>query len=512
MNEIKTALISVSDKTSLIAFADSLQKLGIKLISTGGTYKALKESGIKVQEVSDFTGFPELMDGRVKTLHPKVHAGILALRDNEKHLEQAEKNSIEFIDLVVINLYPFKETIEKNSSFSECIENIDIGGPSMIRSAAKNHKFVGVITSPDQYKKILEELKKNKNKLSSETKKELAVTAFELTASYDSLISNYLNTEFGVKFPDKLSFSFDKIASARYGENPHQTASIYSDALKSKGNLTDIEILNGKEMSFNNYFDADSCLSLAKEFSQPAAVILKHTNPCGVAVSDKLEDAFQNALDCDSESAFGGVIALNKRVNLLTAKKITSFFNEIILAPDYDKDALAELKTKKNLRVIKVNNFSSAPQGFDFKRIKGGLLVQDFDKKKVSVNELKVVSQKKPSEEELQELLFAWTVCKHIKSNAIVISRNKATVGLGIGQTSRVKSVKIALEQAQSKLDNAVLASDGYFPFADSIEALPSEIKSVIEPGGSINDKQVIEAADKKGIALVFTGVRHFKH
>ncbi len=512
MTEVKTALISVSNKTGLIAFAHELQKLGIKLISTGGTFKALKQAGIKVQKVSDFTSFPELMDGRVKTLHPKIHAGILALRDNKNHLEQAKKNSIEFIDLVVINLYPFKETIEKNSSFSECIENIDIGGPSMIRSAAKNHKFVGIITSPAQYPAILNELKKNKNNLSDSTKKELARKAFELTASYDSIISNYLNEQFGVKFPETHSLSFNKIAEARYGENPHQSASIYSDAIKSKGNLTDIEILNGKEMSFNNYFDADSCLNLCKEFSQPAAVILKHTNPCGVAVSDKLEDAFQNALDCDPESAFGGVIALNRKVNLETAKKITSFFNEIVLAPDYDKDALIELKSKKNLRVIKVNNFNSVISGFDLKRIKGGLLVQDFDKKKISKNELKIVSKKQPSDEQLDELLFAWTVCKHVKSNAIVISRNKSVVGLGIGQTSRVKSVKIALEQSQSKLDNAVLASDGYFPFADSIEALPSEIQAVVEPGGSIRDNEVIEAADKKGISLVFTGARHFKH
>ena len=512
MNQIKTALISVSDKTGLIAFADSLQRLGIKIYSTGGTYKKLKENGIKATEISKLTGFPEMMNGRVKTLHPKIHAGILALRDNETHLKEAKENSIEFIDLVVVNLYPFKETIEKNSSFSECIENIDIGGPSMIRSAAKNHEFVGVITSPKQYFEIINELKKNKNKLSSNTKQELARKAFELTASYDSLISNYFNERLGEKFPDSLSLSFNKIAEARYGENPHQTASIYSDAIKSSGNLTGIELLNGKEMSFNNYFDADSALSLVKEFSLPCAVILKHTNPCGVAVSDKLETAFQNALDCDSESAFGGVIALNKKVNLATAKKITSFFNEIVLAPDYEQDALQELKTKKNLRIIKVNNFSSVPQGFDFKRIKGGLLVQDFDTKKIKKDELKVVSQKKPSEKELEELLFAETVCRHIKSNAIVVSRNKATVGLGIGQTSRVKSVKIALEQAQNKLDNSVLASDGFFPFADSIQALPAEITAVIEPGGSVRDLEVIEAADKKGISLVFTGVRHFKH
>ncbi len=508
MNEIKTALISVSDKTNLVDFAKNLQKLGIKLISTGGTFKALKKAGIKVQEVSDFTGFPEIMDGRVKTLHPKIHAGILALRNNKKHLEQAKKNKIEFIDLVVVNLYPFKETVQKNSSFLECIENIDIGGPSMIRAAAKNHAFVGVVTEPSQYKEIIKELKENKNKLSDKTKKDLAAKAFELTAFYDSLISNYFNPE---NFPEKLSLGFEKISSLRYGENPHQKAAVYSE-LHNKGTLTDIEILNGKEMSFNNYFDADSALSLAKEFSEPCAVILKHTNPCGVAVASKLEDAFESALDCDRESAFGGVIALNKKVNLATAKKITTFFNEIVLAPDFDSDALTELKTKKNLRVIKVNNFSSKPFGFDLKRIKGGLLVQDFDSKKVSLKDLKIASEKKPSKEELDELLFAWTVCKHVKSNAIVISRNKATVGLGIGQTSRVKSVKIALDQAQGKLENAVLASDGFFPFPDSIEALPSEIKSVIKPGGSIHDSEVIEAANKKGVSLVFTGTRHFKH
>lgn len=512
MNEIKTALISVSDKTGLVEFADALQKLNIKIISTGGTYKKLHENKIKTTEISKFTSFPELMDGRVKTLHPKIHAGILALRDNKKHLSEAEKNKIEFIDLIVINLYPFKETVEKNSSFVECIENIDIGGPSLIRSAAKNHKFVGVITQPEQYEKTIKELKANKNKLSDKTKQELAGKAFELTAFYDSMISNYLNTKFSVEFPEKLSLVFEKISSLRYGENPHQKASVYSDALKSKGTLTDIEILNGKEMSFNNYFDADSALSLAKEFSEPAAVIVKHSNPCGVAIAENLEKAFEKAFDCDRESAFGGVIALNKKVNLVTAKKITSFFSEIVLAPDFEKDALIELKTKKNLRVIKVKNFNSDSSGLDLKRIKGGLLVQEFDEKTVSESELKIVSQKKPVKEQLEELLFAWSVVKHTKSNAIVVSQNKSTIGLGIGQTSRVKSVKIALDQAKDKIDNAVLASDGFFPFSDSIELLPKGITAVIQPGGSIKDKEVIQAADKKGIALVLTGTRHFKH
>ncbi len=510
MNEIKTALISVSDKTGIENFVKELQKLGIKILSTGGTFKALKKAGIKVEEVSDFTGFPEIMNGRVKTLHPKIHGAILALRDNKTHLKEAKENKIEFIDLVVVNLYPFKETIQKNSSLEECIENIDIGGPSMIRSAAKNFKFVGIVTGPSQYKKVMEELKKNK-KLSEKTREELAAKAFALTASYDSLISNYF-AEFSEVFSEKLSLSFEKISSARYGENPHQKAAVYADALKTKGNLTAIEILNGKEMSFNNYFDADSALSLAKEFSEPCAVIVKHANPCGVATAGKLEDAFEKALDCDKESAFGGVIALNKKVNLETAKKITAFFNEIVLAPDIDSNALEELKTKKNLRVIKVNNFSAEQKGFDLKRIKGGLLVQEFDAKQVKEKELKVVSKKKPLEQKLKDLLFAWKVVKFVKSNGIVIARNNATVGLGIGQTSRVKAVKIALGQAKEKLEGSVLASDGFFPFADSIQALPSEIKAVIEPGGSIKDKEVIAAADKKGIALVFTGTRHFRH
>ncbi|MBU2476391.1 bifunctional phosphoribosylaminoimidazolecarboxamide formyltransferase/IMP cyclohydrolase, partial [Candidatus Micrarchaeota archaeon] len=487
MNEVKTALISVSDKTDIINFAKELQKLGIKILSTGGTFKELKKAGIKVQEVSDFTGFPELMDGRVKTLHPKIHAGILGKRKDKKHLKEAKENKIEFIDLVAVNLYPFKETIEKNSSLEECIENIDIGGSSMIRSAAKNHEFVAVVTSLEQYTEVIEELKKNKNKLSNKTKQKLAAKAFSLTAFYDSLIADYLKNKFNPEelFPEKLSLGFEKISSLRYGENPHQKAAVFKDGFSSKGNLTDIEILNGKTMSFNNYFDADSALSLAKEFSEPCAVILKHTNPCGVAVSEKLEDAFQKALDCDKESAFGGVIALNKKVNLETAKKITSFFNEIVLAPDFEEKAMEELKTKKNLRVIKVNDFDAKPKGFDLKRIKGGLLVQEFDKFAVTEKELNFVSQKKPSKEQIAELLFAFKVVKHIKSNAIVVSQNNATIGLGVGQTSRVKSVKLALEQAQGKMSDAVLASDGFFPFSDSIEVLPKEITAVIEPGGS---------------------------
>jgi phosphoribosylaminoimidazolecarboxamide formyltransferase/IMP cyclohydrolase len=514
MSEIKTALISVSDKTRIIEFAKQLQEMKIKILSTGGTFKELKKAGIKVQEVSDFTKFPELMDGRIKTLHPKIHAGILGKRNNKKHLKEAKENFIEFIDLVVVNLYPFRETIEKNSSLETCIENIDIGGPSMIRSAAKNHEFVGVITSPEQYSGIIKELKENKNKLSNKTKQELAAKAFELTAFYDSLISNYLGEKFNPdeNFPSMLSLSFEKISSLRYGENPHQKAAVYFDALKSKGNLTDIEILNGKEMSFNNYFDSDSALSLAKEFSEPCAVIVKHSNPCGVATAEKSEDAFEKAFDCDKESAFGGVIALNKKVNLETAKKITSFFNEIVLAPGFEPKALEELKTKKNLRVIKVNNFTAKAKGFDLKRIKGGLLIQEFDGKKISEKELKLVSQKKPSKEQIKELLFAFTVAKHVKSNAIIVSQNNAVIGLGAGQTSRVKSVKIALEQAKEKMQNAVLASDGFFPFPDSIELLPEKITAVIEPGGSVKDKEVIEAADKKGIALVFTESRHFKH
>ncbi len=510
MNKVKTALISVSDKTGIIDFAKELENLGIKILSTGGTFKALQKAGIKVQEVSDYTKFPEIMNGRVKTLHPKIHGGILALRNNEKHLAQAKENKIEFIDLVVINLYPFKETIQKNSSFSECIENIDIGGPAMVRSAAKNHEFVGIITSPLQYKKVLTELK-SKGELTLELKQELALKAFELTAFYDSMISNYLNKQFNSGFPEKLSLSFKKISSLRYGENSHQKASVYFE-LNNKGTLTDIEILNGKEMSFNNYFDADSALSLAKEFSEPAAVIVKHANPCGAAISSKLEDAFEKALDSDRQSAFGGIIALNKKVNLATAKKITSFFNEVVLAPDFDSNALQELKTKKNLRVIKVNNFNSETKGFDFKRIKGGLLLQEFDDKIISENELNFASIKKPSKEQTEELLFAWTVAKYVKSNAIVISQNKGTIGLGIGQTSRVKAVKQALEQAKEKMVNAVLASDGFFPFPDSIELLPKEITAVIQPGGSIKDKEVISAANKKRIPLVLTGTRHFRH
>ncbi|MFH1391924.1 MAG: bifunctional phosphoribosylaminoimidazolecarboxamide formyltransferase/IMP cyclohydrolase [Candidatus Diapherotrites archaeon] len=510
--KIKSALISVSDKTGLVEFAKELASNGVKIISSGGTFKKLEEAGVKAVTVDSVTGFPEMLDGRVKTLHPKLHGGILAKRTPE-HLKQLKEQNIETIDLVVVNLYPFRETISKeNVSIEEAIENIDIGGPTIIRAAAKNNESVGVIVDPSQYEKVLADLKKNDFSLSEKMKKDLAIEAFEHTAFYDATISNYLNKKLkGKKFPQKLTLGFEKKSSLRYGENPHQEAAVYESSLKEGSGIIDAEQLNGKELSFNNYNDTNAAIELSKEFDQTAVVIVKHANPCGVAIGKELEETFKRALECDSESAFGGIIVLNKECDLATAKQITSFFNEVVVAPGYSRDALEELKSKKNLRILKLENMAKNLQTLNFKHVKGGLLVQDEDR--IGCEKWENKSGIKVGKEVTDDLLFGWKVVKHVKSNAIVLVKNQATIGIGVGQTSRVKAAEQAIKQAGNKTKDCSLASDAFFPFKDSIElAAKAGIKAIVEPGGSVKDDEVIAEAKKQKISLYFTGERHFKH
>ncbi|HZX34586.1 MAG TPA: bifunctional phosphoribosylaminoimidazolecarboxamide formyltransferase/IMP cyclohydrolase [archaeon] len=536
--KVKTALISVSDKTGLAEFAGALAKNGVKIISSGGTFKALSDAGIKCVKVEDFTGFPEMLESRVKTLHPKIHAGILAKR-NKEHLAQLEKNGFETIDLVVVNLYPFKETVSNPKvKLEDAVENIDIGGPTLIRAAAKNSESVAVLVEPSQYENVLKELKENNFSLSEKTLKELCVAAFEHTAFYDSIVSEFLRRKFGTeKFPARLSIGLEKVSTLRYGENPHQNAALYKMPLENSG-IVNAKQLNGKELSFNNFFDADAAVKLAAEFKEPAAVIVKHANPCGAAAASTLSEAFRKALECDPESAFGGIIALNRECDLATAMQITAFFNEVIIAPSFEEKALKELEGKKNLRVLELKNTGEKAGTLELKRVEGGILVQESDsvgeraegvvvaaaeggRKKPAAaavaattqNEWKNVSNAKASKGEVESLEFAWKVAKHVKSNAIVIAKNNATIGLGVGQTSRIKSVELALKQAGKKAEGAVLASDGFFPFRDSIDlAAKAGIKAIVEPGGSVKDNEVVAASKEKKIALYFTGERHFRH
>ena len=512
MSKIKTALISVSNKEGIVQFAKGLQKLGVKIISTGGTYSKLRNSGVKAIPIEEVTGFPEMLEGRVKTLHPKIHAGILAKR-NKKHLSELKKQGIEGIDLIVVNLYPFKETLEKTSSLEKIIEEIDIGGPTLIRAAAKNYENAAVVVDYTNYNYILNEIKKGRGSLNKKVREGLAVKAFQHVAEYDAIISGFFNKRFIEGFPEKLVLSFDKLMDLRYGENPHQKASLYKESLADASSTVNAVQLHGKELSFNNLFDLNAAVELVKEFPEPTAVIIKHGNPCGVASGKTLHQAFTKALECDAESAFGGIIALNRKIDDATAKEITSFFNEVVIAPSFEEKALKLLKEKKNLRIMKLDLNKKEKNEIEFKKIDGGLLVQEKDEKELKERELKFVSEKKPSEKELQDILFAFKVVKHVKSNAIVIAKEKATIGIGVGQTSRVRAVDLALKQAGIKSEGAVLASDGFFPFRDSIDlAAGAGITAVIEPGGSIKDKEVIEEANEKGIALIFSGARGFKH
>jgi len=512
---LKRALISVSDKTGVLEFAKELKNLGYEIISSSGTAKYLKENGIDVIEVSQITGFPEILDGRVKTLHPKIHGGILAIRDNQDHMKQLQENDIKPIDIVAINLYPFENTVKKGADLDEIIENIDIGGPAMVRASAKNYKYVAIITDPKDYSDIINELKEY-GEISINTKKKLSLKAFRHTAFYDSIISQVLNEKFEINedFPESLTIPMRLKSGLRYGENPHQKASLYINPLENGISVADSEILQGKEMSFNNYYDVDSAVLLVKEFEEPACVIVKHNNPCGVAVAENIKQAYTFALETDPKSAFGGIVAFNKEVDEDTAKELTKLFLEVVVAPSFSDSALEVLKTKKNLRVVKVKNFDKKLEGKDIKRISGGYLLQD--RNLGLYTELKVVTDRQPTEKELEDLIFALKVVKHVKSNAVVIAKDKRTVGIGVGQTSRVDSLETAIKKAKEfnlPLEGSVLASEAFFPFRDSIDTAAKEgIKAVIQPGGSIRDQEVIDACNEHGIAMIFTNMRHFKH
>ncbi len=504
MKPIKRALISVSDKTGILDFARELKNFGVEIISTGGTARSLRDAGLEVRDISDVTGFPEMMDGRVKTLHPRVHGGLLALRDNPEHVAAMDQHGIEPIDMVVVNLYPFAETIAREGvTREEAIEQIDIGGPAMIRSAAKNSSDVAVVVSPLQYNILIEELKENQGTLSFATRERLAHEAFQQTAHYDSVVSSYLSGS-------SLALFLTKSADLRYGENPHQQASLYRTS--DRGGVTNAELLSGKEMSFNNYVDADASWQLVCDFETTTCAIIKHTNPAGVGQGDTVAEAYQKALATDPVSAFGGIVAINHPVDAAAAQEITKIFTEVVIAPGYEAAALEILQAKKNLRVLRMNSIEPE-EGLEFKQISGGMLVQTRDTHKLNREDLKVVSTRQPTEEEIRALLFAWTVCKHTKSNAIVYARDGQTVGVGAGQMSRVDSVRIGAMRAQLPVAGSVLASDAFFPFRDGLdEAARHDITAVIQPGGSVRDDEVIAAANEHNLAMVFTGVRHFKH
>src|ERR1051325_11537637 len=506
LRRIRRALISVSDKTGIVDFARELTRFDVEIISTGGTAKALRDAGINVRDISDVTGFPEMMDGRVKTLHPRVHGGLLAMRDNPEHVAAMQQHGIESIDMVVVNLYPFAETIRRAGvTREEAIEQIDIGGPAMIRSAAKNARDVAVVVQPEQYDQVLDEMKDNDGALSIVTRNRLATEAFEHTANYDSTVSAYLAGE-----SSRLSLTLDRIANLRYGENPHQTATLYRTI--KDGGIANAAILSGKEMSFNNYVDADAAWALVNDFDQTACAIIKHTNPAGVALGETVAEAYQKALATDPVSAFGGIVAFNRAVDLAAAQEVTKIFTEVIIAPDYEATALEVLQAKKNLRVIRMSGTNRNDE-LELRQIFGGMLVQTKDRHELRKEDLTVVTKRPPTDEEVRALLFAWTVCKHTKSNAIVYARAGQTVGVGAGQMSRVDSVKIGAMRAQLPVAGSVLASDAFFPFRDGLdEAAKHDITAIIQPGGSVRDEEVIAAADEHNLAMVFTGVRHFRH
>lgn len=515
MNKVRRALLSVYDKTGIVPFAKTLHDLGIEIISTGGTAQLLKKEGIPVKEVSEVTKFPEMLSGRVKTLHPALHAGLLALRDDSIHLKTLAEHNIKPIDLLVVNLYPFWDAVKDKTDEREIIEMIDIGGPSMLRSAAKNFRFVASVSDPSDYPKIAEELKSHDKVLSDATLRHLAAKVFRLTSYYDGLIQTYLSNggpKTGSHFPEKLNLEFEKVSDLRYGENPHQAGSLYREKGRSAG-VIGAQKLNGKELSFNNILDLDAAWELVRVFEEPVCAIMKHTNPCGFAAGKNPREAFKKAYECDPLSAFGGIIGLNRSVDAQTAKDILSApFVECVIAPGFEKTALDALRIKKNLRLLAVPDAKQS-SSLDFKKVTGGLLLQEADVRNVSAAELKCVTKARPKKNQIADLLFAFRVCRNVKSNAIVIAKGGATVGLGMGQTSRVDSCETAFRRAGKRAKGAVLASDGFFPKPDSIQlAKKHGISAIIQPGGSIQDEAVIHAADSAKISMVFTGVRHFKH
>jgi len=525
MTRVRRALLSVSDKTSLVAFASGLVGLGVELISTGGTARVLREAGLSVTDVAETTGFPEMLDGRVKTLHPRIHGGLLAIRGNPEHERQMAAQGIKPIDLVAITLYPFEATTAKPTvSLAEAIENIDIGGPAMIRSAAKNFEAVAVIVDPSDYGLVLDELKRNDGALSPTSRFELARKAFAQTARYDALIAAFLeggelsvdgtwSRDRGTEraFPPFLHVRLEKLQELRYGENPHQRAAFYRD-LDLKGGIAAARQLQGKELSYNNIMDLHAAWELAQEWTEPVAVIIKHTNPCGVATASELAQAYMRARDTDPVSAYGGILGLNRPLDAATAREVAPTFVEAIIAPGYAPEARAILREKKNLRLLETPQ-GDAGKGYEMRRVSGGMLVQDRDDVDLDPASLKMVTKRAPTDREMGALRFAWRVAKHVKSNAIVLATEQATVGIGAGQMSRVDSVRLARMKAAFPTQGTVLASDAFFPFRDGVDAAAEAgVTAIVQPGGSVRDDEVIAAADERGLAMVFTGIRHFRH
>ncbi|WP_018131139.1 bifunctional phosphoribosylaminoimidazolecarboxamide formyltransferase/IMP cyclohydrolase [Effusibacillus pohliae] len=535
---MRRALISVSDKTGIVDLARALVRHNVEIVSTGGTAKLLEQAGIPVTGISDVTGFPEIMDGRVKTLHPNIHGGLLAVRDNEEHMQAIGRLGIRPIDLVVVNLYPFKQTILKPGvTHEEAIENIDIGGPSMLRAAAKNYRDVIVLVDAADYGLVIESLDEGKP-LPVTTRLALAAKVFRHTAAYDALVAQYMTRQVGEEFPETITLTYEKAQDLRYGENPHQQAAFYREPAAGADTIAGARQLHGKELSYNNINDANAAMAIVKEFTEPAVVAVKHTNPCGVGTADTIFGAWQKAYEADPVSIFGGIIALNRTVDAPTAQAMAELFLEIIIAPGFEPEAFEILTQKKNLRLLeaaigpKADNAlrmletvegataqageqSASPLANQLTTLKvaGGLLVQELDLKTVSPDDLQVVTRRQPTEEELGQLLFAWKVVKHVKSNAIVLARENRTIGIGAGQMNRVGAARIAIEQAGELANGAVLASDAFFPLPDTVEeAAKAGVTAIIQPGGSIKDAASIEAADRHGIAMVFTGIRHFKH
>lgn len=517
--KIRRAIISVSNKRGVVEFVKALQKKGVEIISTGGTANTLEEAGLKIKRVSEYTNFPEILDGRVKTLHPLIYAAILADKRNKKHMKQLGELGIQPIDLVVVNLYPFEENLKRKASKDEMIENIDIGGPTMVRAAAKNYNSVAIVVDPDDYESVIEEINET-GEISLETRKKLAVKAFNLTAHYDSVIENYLANVFGSeKFRRYLNASFEKVMELRYGENPHQDGALYREVLIKEPSVVDAEQLQGKKLSYNNILDMDSALDLLREFEEPCAVIVKHNNPCGVAIDNSLLEAYRKALATDKISAFGGIVALNREVDEKLAEELTSMFLEAVIAPSYTEKALEILSKKKRLRVMKLKNFTTKRvDSLHMRSVTGGLLAQDKDNALLegSIDHLKVVTKRKPTESEKKAMLFAWKVCKHVKSNCVLYAREDRTIGIGAGQMSRVDASLLgAMKAKNAGLDTkgTALASDAFFPFRDGVDAAAKAgVTAIIQPGGSIRDQEVIDACNEHNIAMVFTGMRHFNH
>jgi phosphoribosylaminoimidazolecarboxamide formyltransferase/IMP cyclohydrolase len=515
---VRRALLSVSDKHGIVKFARGLAELGVELVSTGGTARELAGAGVAVRAVGDFTGFPEIMDGRVKTLHARLYAGLLALRDDDEHLRAASEQQIEQVDLVCVNLYPFEQTVARgDASDAEVIENIDIGGPTMIRAAAKNSQFAAVVVDPGDYERVLTELRESDGRLTLQTRKAFAAKAFACTARYDAAISTWFAAREDEDFPASRSDAYEKVMDLRYGENPHQQAAFYARVGAPTHLLAGVEQLHGKELSFNNLLDLSSARELVEEFAEPACAIVKHNNPCGCAVGGSGQEAYERAFACDPQSAYGGVIAVNRPVDGAFAEELGKQFIEVLLAPGYDAAAMDALQVKKNVRLLELSDWPAPSREDESKPVIGGQLVQTHDVVSETREQMQATSARQPSESEWRDMLFAWIVCRHVRSNAIVIAAGGATIGIGAGQMSRVDAVRIAIEKAQAfmpeQLAGSALASDAYFPFADGPQlALDAGVSAIIQPGGSVRDDEVIAAVDAAGAAMVATGVRHFRH